>query len=47
VADFAADHNKGTYILGTGRHAVTVKDGNWLDSWDSGAECPIYYYTKE
>jgi hypothetical protein len=47
VADFAADHNKGTYILGTGHHAVTIKDGNWLDSWDSGSEIPIYYYTKE
>lgn len=47
VADFAKEHQKGTYILGTGRHAVTVIDGNYLDSWDSGAEIPIYYYTKE
>ena len=47
VADFAREHQKGTYILGPGRHAVTVIDGNYLDSWDSGAEIPIYYYTKE
>lgn len=47
VVDFAREHQKGTYILGTGRHAVTVIDGNYLDSWDSGAEIPIYYYTKE
>lgn len=47
VADFAADHPQGVYILGTGHHAVTVKHGDWLDSWDSGSECPIYYYTKE
>ena len=47
VADFAADHKQGTYIIGTGNHAVAVIDGNWLDSWDSGSQVPIYYYTKE
>ena len=47
IADFAADHNTGVYILATGNHAVTVIDGNWWDSWNSGSERPIYYYSKE
>lgn len=47
IADFARDHPIGTYILGTGKHAVTVVDGNYYDSWESGNEIPIYYYTKE
>lgn len=46
VSDFADEHPKGTYILATGRHAVTVSDGNYYDSWDSGKEVPIYYYHK-
>lgn len=48
VADFAADHPKGTYILSMpGRHVVAVQDGAYYDSWDSGAEMPVYYYAKE
>lgn len=44
---FAIDNPKGTYILGTGTHLVTVKDGNIYDSWDSSDVVPIYYYEKE
>lgn len=47
VEDFCKDHPKGTYILGTGTHALTVIDGNHFDSWDSGQETPIYYFKKE
>ena len=47
VADFCREHPKGVYILGTGTHALTVIDGNHIDVWDSGQECPIYYFTKE
>ena len=47
VADFTTDNPIGTYILGTGKHAVTVVDGEYYDSWNSGEEMPIYYYTKE
>ena len=38
VADFAAEHPTGTYILATGSHVVTVHDGDWYDTWDSGRE---------
>ena len=47
VAEFANSHKGGTYILGTGTHAVAVIDGAYFDSWDSGQEMPIYFYTKE
>lgn len=43
IADFASDHPKGVYVLGTGRHAVCVKDGVIYDSFDSSNEIPIFY----
>lgn len=47
VADFAADHQQGRYVLGTGSHAVAVISGDIWDSWDSSQAVPIFYYTKE
>jgi len=47
VRDFCNDHPSGIYILGTGEHVVTVINGDYYDSWDSGDEVPLYYYTKE
>lgn len=46
VKDFCYDNRSGLYILGTGDHVVTVKNGDYLDTWDSGDEVPIYYYRK-
>lgn len=46
VRDFCKDHPSGTYILGTGKHVVTVVDGDYYDTWDSGDEVPIYYYVR-
>lgn len=47
VEDFAKEHPQGLYILGTGEHAVAVVDGDWYDTFDSGAIIPIVYYEKE
>lgn len=48
VSEFAADHPEGVYVLSMpGRHVVTVSDGAYYDSWDSGAEVPVYYYERE
>lgn len=44
VADFAKEHPYGKYIVATGKHVVAVVNGNYIDSWDSGNEVPIYYY---
>ncbi len=47
VAEFAADKNVGTYVIACASHVVCVKDGDWLDSWDSGDETAIYYFDRE
>ena len=36
VNNFAMTHPYGTYILHVRQHQVTVKDGEYWDSWDSG-----------
>ena len=46
VKDFAYDHPYGTFILGTGTHAVCVQDGNIFDAWNSSNEVPIYYFER-
>lgn len=47
IQDFCEEHPHGTYVLGTGTHAVAVVDGCYYDAWDSGHEIPTYYYRKE
>ena len=47
IKDFCADNPKGTYILGTGSHAVAVIDGDYYDAWDSGDEMPISVWRRE
>lgn len=46
VEEFAIENNRGTFILGTGTHVVTVVDGIVYDSWNSLEEVPIFYYRK-
>ena len=47
IADFAEDNPQGKFILSTGTHVVAVVNGNYYDTWDSGGEIPVYYWTKE
>lgn len=47
VGDFADEHPHGVFVVGTGNHVVTVKDGIVYDSWDSRNEIPVYYWSKE
>lgn len=44
VREFANKFSSGTYIIGTGSHAVAVIDGDYYDSWDSGDEIPSYFW---
>lgn len=46
VRDFCIDHPIGEYVLATGSHVVSVKNGRYFDTWDSGDESPLYYWTK-
>lgn len=45
--DFCEEHPTGTYIVATGTHVICVKDGNYLDAWDSGEKIPLFYFSKE
>ena len=47
IADFAADHPEGTYIVATGSHVVCVQDGDYYDTWDSGHDVPSYFFYLE
>ena len=44
---FGRDHPQGLYVLATGTHVITVIDGDYYDSWDSGDKIPLYYFKKE
>lgn len=46
VRDFCRDFPRGTFILGTGSHVICVKNGDYLDTWDSGDEIPVYYWKR-
>ena len=47
VEDFCEEYPEGTYVVALGGHVVTVVDGDYYDSWDSGKEVPQYYWSKE
>lgn len=46
VRDFCLEHSVGRYLLALDQHVVTVVDGDYYDTWDSGNEIPIYYWAK-
>jgi hypothetical protein len=47
VAQFAREHNKGTYVLGCEGHVLTAIDGDYYDSWDSGNKTVLFFYKQE
>lgn len=47
VSQFADEHPEGIFVLGTGTHAVAVKNGDYYDAWDSGDKVPLFYWRKE
>lgn len=46
VDEFAEIYKSGVYVLGLEGHVVTVKEGRYFDTWDSGEKRPLYYWTK-
>lgn len=44
IKDFCRDFSTGSYILATGTHVITIIDGDYYDTWDSGDEVPVYYW---
>ena len=47
VSDFCADNPKGLFVLATGSHVLTVCDGCYYDSWDSGDQVPTYVWRRD
>lgn len=46
VAHFAEIHPRGRYLLATNTHVVPVIDGDYIDTWDSGQEIPLFYWKR-
>lgn len=47
MEQFAEDHPEGIYVVGTGNHVATIRDGWIMDAWDSSKEVPVFYWQKE
>lgn len=47
VKDFCREHPQGVFLLALNGHVVAVVNGDYFDTWDSGDEVPVYYWTKE
>lgn len=47
VKDFCYEHERGVYLLALNGHVVAVIDGDYFDTFDSGSEVPVFYWTKE
>ena len=44
VRAFAERYPKGTYVIGTGTHAIAVIDGDWYDAFDSAEAVPTTFW---
>ena len=47
VKEFTKFFPDGTYIIGTGSHAVAVIDGNYFDTFDSGGLVVSYFFAVD
>lgn len=47
VKDFCYDHPYGRYLIKVDEHVLTVINGIYYDTWDSGNEIIHYYWRKE
>lgn len=47
LRQFCEDNPKGTYVVGTGTHAVAVIQGDYYDTFNSGSITPLYYFFVE
>lgn len=46
VESFTKEHKTGTFFLNVANHVVSVVDGIYYDTWDSGQCCLYGYYEK-
>ena len=46
VREFSKEIRDGSCVACTGTHAVAIRNGNYLDAWDSGDEIVSFYYWR-
>lgn len=44
LKQFVKERPRGIYIVGDGNHVVSVIDGKYIDTWDSGNMSVLYYF---
>ena len=44
VKEFCRYFPRGSYIIGTGSHAIAIIDGDYYDTFDSGGLTPTYFF---
>lgn len=47
VRDFCKEHPQGVYVVAVQDHVIACVSGNYVDTWDSGSESPLYFFSKE
>lgn len=47
VRDFCVEHPEGAFLLATDTHVIPVMDGDYVDTWDSGGEIPLFYWERK
>lgn len=47
VSEFCERYPEGTFLVCPQSHVLTVIDGKYWDSWDSGDEVVLYYWMKK
>lgn len=47
VNDFCEDFPEGLYVVCLSGHVVCVEDGFYYDSWDSGDELVVSYFSRD
>lgn len=46
IREFTQDNPHGRYLLATDTHVIPVIDGDYIDTWDSGNEIPLFFWEK-
>lgn len=47
VKEFCRDHSEGEFLLATDTHVIPVINGDYVDTWDSGDEIPLFYWRRK
>lgn len=46
IKEFCKDNPVGRFVVHVDGHVVAIENGNYFDTYDSGNEVPIYYFSE-